>query len=155
MKPEYDDVLYDLGDAELVEEWRQARLEFQRARMRYQKSEGELVRRMGEALALETEAGTVVRSPQLGEYQWDEAALRRLFGTRLVEAQWRDILHEVRTVKVKTATVQKYARQLHIPEADLNACYFRAERKQDLEWHPPQNLKAQLEASIALKEGVR
>lgn len=147
-RPAFDDVLYDLSDTELIEEWRKAGPEFHRARTRLQKSEGELVRRMGERLSLETESGTVVRSPQLGDYQWDRNALRLLFGDRLSASMWDSIFVPVTTTKTMTAQVKKYAKQLGLTDADLAKCYFRAERKQDLEFCPPliETLRQSVEA---------
>ena len=60
------------------------------------------------------------------------------------------------TIKTRTTSVHKYAKRLGIPEEELRQCYFRAEQSQDLEFYPPEPpLKTQLEASIAVQEGVR
>ena len=147
-RPAYIDVLYDMNDAELIQAWCDAEPEFQRARMVLQTCEGELVRRMGENLALQSEIGTVVRSPQLGEYQWDREALHKLFGGRLTPEMWAEIEQPVTTVKTRTTAVNKYAKRLGISEAELKACYFRAERKQELEFHGPTDLMAQFQASV-------
>jgi hypothetical protein len=157
-RPAIADILYDLSDAELVERWKDAGPEFQQARQVLYACEGELIRRMGDRLALESEAGTMVRSPQMGDYQWQPDDLARLFGDRLTEEMWAEILTPVTTVKTNTTAVKKYAKRLGISEAELATCYFRAERKQNLEWHPPRDLETELRASIAdikaKREGV-
>lgn len=159
-RPAFVDVLYDLGDAELIKAWRDAEPEFQRARAVLNACESELVRRMGERLSLESEEGTVVRSPQLGPYQWDREALLNLFGDRLNDAMWAEIFVPVTEIKTRTASVTKYAKKLGISEAELGKCYFRAERKQELEFYPPEDsLLSKLEASVisarAKREGVQ
>lgn len=135
-RPAIADVLYDVSDADLIERWQEAKPEAERARRVLLALEGELIRRMGDRLALETEGGTVTRSPQLGPYQWDKEAIRRLFGDRLSAGQWDEIFVDTIETKTRTVAVTKYAKQLGITEAELAGCYFRAERKQELEWHP-------------------
>src|SRR5689334_9095993 len=115
------DVMYDLSDAELVERWREALPEAKRANAVLRACEGEMVRRMGDRLALETEAGTVVRSPQLGDYQWDKEALRKLFGNRLTEAMYNQIFVPFTEIRTRTIQVKKYAQQLGVTEEELKA----------------------------------
>jgi hypothetical protein len=103
---------------------------------------------MGDRLSIESEAGTVVRSPQLGPYQWENEALHRLFGDRLNGDMWAEIEVPVTTVKIRTVAVNKYAKRLGVTDAELKRCYFRAESKQDLEFYPPQALTEQLEKSV-------
>lgn len=159
-RPNIIDILYDVSDAELIQAWRDAEPEFQRARQVLFACEGELVRRMGEKLSLETDEGTVVRSPQLGPYQWDRQALEELFRNRLDGRMWAEIFVPVTEVKTRTAAVQKYAKKLGVSEAELGKCYFRAERKQELEFYPPEDsLLSKLEQSViaerAKREGVQ
>jgi len=145
--PSIVDSLYDLSDDELIESWREAEPAYKNALYVLRAHEAELVRRMGDRLVLETDKGSVVRSPKLGPYQWDREALHMILGDRLSKEMWAEIERPVTEVKIMTAKVQKYAKQLGISESDLSRCYFRAEHKQDLEYHPP--LLAQLEASVA------
>ena len=155
-RPNIVDVLYDVSDAELVKAWQDAEPEFQRAREVLWACEHELVRRMGDRLSLETEEGTVVRSPQLGPYQWDREAIQRLFGDRLNETMWGEIFVPVTEIRTRTAQVQKYAKKLGISEAELAKCYFRAERKQELEFYPPEDsLLSKLEQSVIAKRAKR
>ena len=147
-RPNIIDVLYDMGDGELIESWQRAETEYRRALQVFRAHEAELIRRMGDRLALESDKGTVVRSPKLGAYQWDRDALHRLFGERLTREMWAEIETPVTTIKTRTTSVHKYAKRLGITEEELKQCYFRAEQSQDLEFYPPQDLLAELEASV-------
>ena len=158
-RPNIVDILYDLGNGELIESWREAETEYRRALQVFRAHENELIRRMGDRLALESDKGTVVRSPKLGAYQWDRDALHRLFDGRLTGQMWAEIEVPVTTIKTRTTSVHKYAKRLGITEEELRQCYFRAEQSQDLEFYPPDELLADLEASVEMvkaeKEGIK
>lgn len=149
-RPNIVDVLYDLSNGDLIESWREAETEYRRALQVFRAHENELIRRMGDRLALESDKGTVVRSPKLGAYQWDRDALHRLFADRLTREMWNEIEVPVTTIKTRTTSVHKYAKRLGITEEELRQCYFRAEQSQDLEFYPPDELLADLEASVEM-----
>lgn len=142
------DKTYDLSDGDLIEGWLQSKEDYNTARRTFFAFEGEVVRRMGENLSLTGDNGTVVRSPQLGPYQWDNVALRQLFGSRVPEMAWKEIEVQVTTTKTRTVSVNKWAKKLGISDAELAKCYFRAESKQDLEFFPNEPSMEPWEKSI-------
>ena len=135
-RPTVEAYLDDLGDAELIASWREAEPAAKNAVAALRVHEHEILRRMSDRLALESEIGTVVRSPQLGPYQWQPDALHALFGDRLTAAMWAEIEVTVSEVKFRTVAINKYAKRLGVSDAELRSCYFRAESRQELEFVP-------------------